>query len=354
MKKVLVTGTAGFIGFHLAKRLLKEGYEVWGLDSINDYYDPYLKYARLAQLGINRESIAYGEGVVSETNARFHFIKLQLEEAAIIKKLMFDERFEAVVNLAAQAGVRYSIDYPHAYTSSNVTGFLNILEGCRHSGVKHLLYASTSSVYGLNERFPLSEHQGTSHPMSLYAATKKANEMMAHSYSHLFQLPTTGLRFFTVYGPWGRPDMALFLFTKAILAGEPVKLFNEGRMVRDFTYVEDIVESIARLVPLPPAKNNSWDGMDPDPATSSDPYRILNIGNSHPVPLMDYVDALEKALGQKAKKELLPMQMGDVPATQADCSLLESITGYRPRVKVQEGVREFVQWYRAYFKTGVV
>lgn len=351
MKKILVTGTAGFIGFHLANRLLSKGYIVCGLDSINDYYDTALKYGRLQQCGLSKADITPGKEVTSKTIPNYSFIQMQLENGAMMNELFSKHQFDVVVNLAAQAGVRYSIQNPHAYVNANVNGFINILEACRHHQVKHLIYASTSSVYGLNKKMPLSEHEHADHPMTLYAATKKANEMMAHSYSHLFDLPTTALRFFTVYGPWGRPDMALFLFAKAILNDEPVQLFNEGKMVRDFTYVEDVAESIARLLDKPPVKGDtSFDPLLPDPAISSAPFRILNIGNSKPVPLMHYVEALEKALGKKAIKEYLPMQLGDVPATHADCSMLESITGYRPQVEVETGIAEFVKWYKEYHK----
>ena len=351
MKKVLVTGTAGFIGFHLARLLLKKGHRVFGLDSINDYYDPQLKYDRLAECGIPRSSVEYGKEVTSDTDKNYSFIQLKLEDGASVNELFKKHEFDCVVNLAAQAGVRYSIEHPHAYVNANVVGFTNILESCRHNQVKHLIYASTSSVYGLNKDLPLIEHRHADHPMTLYAATKKANEMMAHCYSHLFELPTTGLRFFTVYGPWGRPDMALFLFAKAILNNEPIKLFNEGKMVRDFTYVGDVAESISRLIDKPPVNNNeAFDAFHPDPSISSAPFRILNIGNSKPVPLMNYVEALERSLGKKAIKDYLPMQLGDVPATHADCGKLEEITGFRPQIEVEQGIEEFVKWYKQYFK----
>lgn len=354
MKKILVTGTAGFIGFHLANLLLRKGYEVYGLDSINDYYDPALKYARLEQAGIDPASVAAGKEVKSTLYPSYTFTQVHLENKSIIDDIFSKHSFDAVVNLAAQAGVRYSIENPHAYINANINGFINILEACRHKQVKHLIYASTSSVYGLNKTLPLSEHDHADHPMTLYAATKKANEMMAHCYSHLFGLPTTGLRFFTVYGPWGRPDMALFLFAKAIMNDEPIKLFNEGKMVRDFTYVEDVAESISRLLDKPPVNHNhSFDPSHPDPAISSAPFRILNIGNSKPVQLMRYVEALEKTLGKKAIKEYLPMQLGDVPATHADCSELESITGYKPEVEVEQGIAAFVEWYKSYHKVSL-
>ena len=350
MKKILVTGAAGFIGYHTTNRLLQEGYEVVGLDSINDYYDPALKYARLCSVGITNPDLPFSLMQYSKATAAYRFVRLQLEDAGGIARLMEEEQFDAVINLAAQAGVRHSLTYPHVYVQSNINGFLNILEGCRHNKVKHLLYASTSSVYGLNATMPLAESQGTEHPISFYAATKKANEMMAHSYSHLYQVPTTGLRFFTVYGPWGRPDMALFLFAEAMLKGEPIRLFNGGNMVRDFTFVSDIAESITRLLPLAPEQNTNWDAAQPNPSTSSAPYRVVNIGNGRPVPLLHYVEALEKNLSIKADRVLLPMQDGDIQATHADTGLLESLTGYRPQVTVEEGVKKFVDWYKAYFK----
>ncbi len=348
MKHVFITGTAGFIGFSLARKLLQQGYQVTGLDSINNYYDVNLKLARLRETGIPVEAIEEGKAVVN-AEGNYRFIKGNLADRKLVEALFSETHFDAVVNLAAQAGVRHSLTHPFDYTESNVTGFLNILEACRHQQVGHLLYASSSSVYGLNTEMPLSEHQRTDHPMSLYAATKKANEMMAHSYSHLYRLPTTGLRFFTVYGPWGRPDMALFLFTKAMLEGEPIQLFNGGEMIRDFTYVDDIVESISRLIPLPPEVKPKWDSQKPDTASSSAPYRVLNIGNSNPVPLTRYINAIEQELGITARRVSLPMQPGDIPMTHADCSELEQLTQYRPMVNVEEGVKKFVQWYRGFF-----
>ena len=332
--KILVTGAAGFIGFHLAQRLLDEGHVVCGLDIMNDYYDVSLKQARLQQI---------------QSHNQFTFVQIDLADRAAINDLFETWQFDCVVNLAAQAGVRYSIENPHSYIDSNITGFLHILEGCRHHHVGHLIYASSSSVYGLDEDMPFSEGQSTDHPLALYGATKKANEMMAHSYSNLYDLPTTGLRFFTVYGPWGRPDMALFLFTKAILDGKPIPLFNNGQMVRDFTFVHDIVEGITRLVKKPATANEDFDGALPDSGTSSKPYRIFNIGNSQPVPLMDYVSALEEALGIEAIKEFLPMQPGDVAATNADTSRLHEWVGFQPNTSVKDGVAQFVEWYRAYY-----
>lgn len=347
--KVLITGTAGFIGWHLTNELLAAGFEVVGLDVINDYYDINIKYARLAEHGINHGALLYQELQRSNKLSSYSFVKADLADYDFIVEFMIQQKFDFVVNLAAQAGVRYSIDNPRAYTHSNIDGFLSILEGARHSQVKHLIYASTSSVYGLNTQMPLVESMPTEHPMALYAATKKANEMMAHSYSHLFDLPTTGLRFFTVYGPWGRPDMALFLFTDAIQANKPIKVFNHGNMVRDFTYVGDIVKSIRLLLEKPPVRSAKWNANEPDIATSSAPYRVLNIGNSYPVMLNEYIGALEQAIGKKAIREMMGMQPGDVPATHANTTALEAITGFRPSTTIQEGIQVFVDWYKAYF-----
>ena len=333
--RILVTGAAGFIGFHLAQRLLERGDTVVGLDNVNAYYDVSIKEARLARLR--------GHG-------GFEFTRVDLSDRSAMADVFARTKFDAVVNLAAQAGVRYSIENPHAYVDANVTGFMNVLEGARHSKVGHLVYASTSSIYGLNTSLPLDEHQNTDHPVSLYAATKKANEAMAHSYAHLFGLPSTGLRFFTVYGPWGRPDMALFKFTRGILADEPIPVFNEGKMVRDFTYIDDIVEGIVRVMDRPAEPDAKWDAMNPDAATSSAPWRIYNIGNHQRVELMTYIRALESALGKKAKLEMLPMQPGDVLATEADTSELEAATGFKPKTPVEEGIRRFVAWYREYYK----
>jgi UDP-glucuronate 4-epimerase len=346
-KKILVTGTAGFIGFHLAERLIKEGYDVYGLDVINDYYDINLKFARLEQHGIPRLTVDFNQPIQSTKYDNYKFIRLDLADHDTIVNFMVEQKFDYVVNLAAQAGVRYSIDNPRAYTHSNIDGFLSLLEGARYSKVKHLIYASTSSVYGLNTEMPLSEDQKTDRPMALYAATKKANELFAHSYSHLFDLPTTGLRFFTVYGPWGRPDMALFLFAEAMLKDEPINVFNHGKMIRDFTYVDDIVESITRLIPKPlTSRYNLTPSSSNHSVTASNaPAQVFNIGNSAPVQLMAYIEALEKALGKTAKKNFMDIQAGDVPATHADVSKLEEYVSFRPQTTVEEGVQRFVDWY---------
>ena len=332
--KILVTGVAGFIGMHVAERLLAAGHGVVGIDNLNAYYDVRLKEARLQRL---RE------------HAGFEFQKLDLSDDSGMSALFSQTHFARVIHLAAQAGVRYSLENPQAYVRSNLAGFVNVLEGCRHSKVGHLVYASSSSVYGGNTRLPFSEHDNVDHPVSLYAATKKSNELMAHTYSHLFGLPTTGLRFFTVYGPWGRPDMALFLFTQAILAGEPIKIFNYGRMQRDFTYIDDIAEGVVRLLEHPAQPSPAFDPSSPDPATSWAPYRIFNIGNHNPVSLMDYIEAIEACLGQKAQKDFQPMQAGDVAATNADVSELQQAVGFAPHTAVAEGVRRFVDWYRGYY-----
>jgi len=336
---VLVTGAAGFIGFHLSTRLLERGTPVVGYDNVNPYYDPSLKRARLAQL----------ESTARRTGTPFRLIEANLEDRAAVEAAFNSTKPNKVVNLAAQAGVRYSIENPAAYIQANLVGFGHILEGCRHHGIEHLVYASSSSVYGGNTNLPFSEHQGVDHPVSLYAASKKANELMAHTYSHLYGLPATGLRFFTVYGPWGRPDMALFLFTKAILAREPIQVFNNGQMVRDFTFVDDIVESLIRVLDKPATADPCFDPAQPDPATSWSSYRVFNIGNSNPTPLLDYIEAIEQALGIKAEKQFLPMQPGDVPATAADTSALEAWTGFKPNTPVREGVAKFVAWYRGFY-----
>jgi UDP-glucuronate 4-epimerase len=333
--KILVTGSAGFIGSHVAKQLLARGDIVVGLDNLNDYYDVSLKRARL-------------EPLLADKNYSHSYTDLADREA--IELLFRMHKPDRVIHLAAQAGVRYAAENPHIYVASNITGFLHILEGCRHNGIQHLVFASTSSVYGANTEMPFTEHKSTEHPLTLYAASKKANEMMAHSYAHLYGIPCTGLRFFTVYGPWGRPDMALFLFTKAILAGEPVKVFNFGKHSRSFTYVDDIVEGVIRACDRPATADASWNSAKPDPATSNVPYRIYNIGNSQTVPLMRYIEVLEQSLGKKAKLEMLPLQAGDVPDTTADCSDLENVLGYSPRVNVEEGVANFVRWYREFYK----
>ena len=344
-QKILITGTAGFIGFHLASRLIEDGYMVVGLDIVNDYYDINLKYNRLEHHGIKTRDIKEKDFTQSSKYSNYRFLKADIADHDFIVDFMVKEKFDYVVNLAAQAGVRYSIDNPRAYTHSNIDGFLSLLEGARYSKVKHLVYASTSSVYGLNTGMPLSENDPTEHPMAMYAATKKANEMMAHSYSHLFDLPTTGLRFFTVYGPWGRPDMALFLFAKAMLNDKPINVYNYGKMIRDFTYVDDIVESISRLIVKPARPNMSWTGNPPHIPTSSAPYQIFNIGNSSPVKLMDYIEALEKSFGVKAKKNMMDIQPGDVPATHADVKALENYIHFKPKTSIEQGVRNFANWF---------
>jgi UDP-glucuronate 4-epimerase len=334
--KVLVTGTAGFIGSHVAIRLIERGDEVVGIDNLSDYYDVNLKRARLARF---------------QDNSRYTHIHADLADRAAIESAFAKHKPNRVINLAAQAGVRYAATNPHVYVDSNVTGFLHVLEGCRHHGVEHLVFASTSSVYGADTKMPFSEHQSTDHPLTLYAASKKANEMMAHSYAHLYGIPSTGLRFFTVYGPWGRPDMALFLFTKAILAGEPIKVFNSGRHKRSFTYVDDIVEGVVRVLDKPPGKDRAWNGDAPDAASSGvAPYRLYNIGNERSVELLRYIEVLEHCLGRKALMEMLPLQAGDVPDTEADIRALVADMDYRPRVDVEEGVRNFVRWYLQYYK----
>jgi len=347
--KILVTGTAGFIGFHLAQRLLERGDEVVGLDSINDYYDLRLKYGRLAETGIAENAIEYNKLVASSKYESYRFVQMNLEDKDALAALFEQEKFDRVCNLAAQAGVRYSLENPQAYVAANLVGFVNILEGCRQHEVQHLAYASSSSVYGLNETMPFSTSHNVDHPVSLYAASKKSNELMAHCYSHLFDLPTTGLRFFTVYGPWGRPDMALFLFTKAIIEGRPIDVFNHGKMKRDFTYVDDIVEGVLRVIDHAPQGNSGWSGKKPDPSCSTAPYKIYNIGNSSPVLLMDFIEAIEKSLGKTATKNMLPLQPGDVPATWANVSDLEADLGYKPATCIQDGVDRFIRWYREFY-----
>jgi len=330
----LVTGAAGFIGFHLSLQLLKAGKSIIGLDNLNSYYDVNLKQARLKQL---------------QEFAEFQFYRLDLEDRQGMEALFRQNDFAVVVHLAAQAGVRYSLTNPHSYVDSNLTGFVNILEGCRHLKVEHLVFASSSSVYGANTAMPFSVHQNVDHPVSLYAATKKANELMAHTYAHLFGLPCTGLRFFTVYGPWGRPDMALFLFTRAILEGKPIQVFNHGKMRRDFTYIDDIVQGVMRVTERPPEPNSEWRSDAPDPGTSYAPYRIYNIGNNHPVELMEFISVIEEKLGIEAKKEYLPIQSGDVPATYADIDDLSRDFGFRPQTGIREGIGRFIEWYKEYY-----
>ena len=332
--KILVTGAAGFIGMHCAERLLARGDTVIGIDNMNDYYDVSLKQARLDRL---------------LPKAEFTFIEGDIADRAVMEKLFATEQPDHIIHLAAQAGVRYSLENPHAYIDANLQGFMNILEGCRHHKVAHLVYASSSSVYGGNASMPFSEHDNVDHPVSLYAATKKANELMAHTYSHLYDIPTTGLRFFTVYGPWGRPDMALFSFTQSILAGRPIDVYNKGDMVRDFTYIDDIVEGVIRVLDKPATANDGYDARDPDPATAAAPYRLFNIGNGNPTPLMDYIEALETALGMTAEKNMMPMQPGDVMATSADMAELHQWVGFAPNTDVTDGVKKFIDWYTAFY-----
>ena len=334
MNKVLVTGAAGFIGFHLSQQLLARGDEVIGLDNLNNYYDVTLKKDRLAQL---------------QGKSGFSFYNLDLANREGMTQLFAEASFDLVAHMAAQAGVRYSLKNPYAYVDSNLVGFINVLEGCRHSKVKHLVFASSSSVYGANTKIPFSVHDNVDHPLSLYAATKKANELMAHTYSHLYRLPTTGLRFFTVYGPWGRPDMALFLFTKAILAGQPIDVFNAGKMQRDFTYIDDIVEGVIRVLDKIPEPNITWSGDAPDPASSNAPYKIYNIGNNQPIELMRFIEVLEDCLGTKAEKNILPLQAGDVPVTYADVDDLVKEVGFKPSTPIEVGIERFIAWYRSYY-----
>ena len=338
--KILVTGHAGFIGFHTAQQLLRRGDAVVGLDVVNDYYDPTLKEARLQEL----------QRTADQTGSAYHSIRANLADRAAVEQCFAQHRFDRVIHLAAQAGVRYSLENPHAYVESNLIGFTHIIEACRHANTPHLTYASTSSVYGANTQMPFSEHMATVHPLQFYAATKRANELMAHSYSHLFRLPTTGLRFFTVYGPWGRPDMALFQFTKNILEGKPIQVFNNGNHSRDFTYVVDVVEGVIRASDQIATPNPAWDSKNPDPATSNAPWRLFNIGNNSPVNLIEYINAIEQVLGKQAIKELLPLQPGDVPDTYADASRLQQAVGYKPATPVTQGVAAFIDWYREYYK----
>ncbi len=334
-RKILVTGAAGFIGFHLCRRLLNAGHQVIGLDNLNEYYDVRLKLDRLKEI---------------ESNLNFHFVKIDLSDRRNLSVLFAEQGFDMVVNLAAQAGVRYSLINPYAYAETNLLGFLNILEGCRHHQVKHLVFASSSSVYGANTRMPFSVHDNVDHPVSLYAATKKANELMAHTYASLYQLPCTGLRLFTVYGPWGRPDMALFIFTRAILEGKPIEVYNYGKMQRDFTYIDDIIEGVARIMDKIPEPNPQWNGRQPDTATSYAPYRLYNIGNNHPVELLYFIEILEDCLGKKAIKNLMPLQPGDVPATFADVEDLTRDAGFKPATSIENGIKYFVEWYKDYYK----
>lgn len=354
--KILITGAAGFIGAFVVEKLVSEGHSLVGLDNINEYYDKDLKLNRLNQCGIILKNYSdefpwYRFIKSRKWPDQYRFIRMNLEDTKAMQMLFANENFDVVVNLAAQAGVRYSITNPHAYIESNIDGFINVLEGCRDNKVKHLVYASSSSVYGLNGNVPFSEHDGIAHPVSLYAATKKSNELMAHAYSKLYNIPTTGLRFFTVYGPWGRPDMSPFLFMDAILHDREIKVFNNGDMLRDFTYIDDIVEGIVRIIDVVPEGNKDWDEKNPDPATSPAPYRIYNIGNSHPTKLMDYIKCIEKAIGREAKKEFLPMQQGDVYQTYADSSALAEATGFKPNTPLQEGIDKTVAWFKEYYKT---
>jgi UDP-glucuronate 4-epimerase len=335
LRLILVTGAAGFIGYHVARKLLERGEQVIGVDNLNDYYEPSLKEARLAQL---------------RPFDTFTFVRLNVADRGGMEELFAKWKPRRVVHLAAQAGVRYSLQNPHVYAESNLVGFLNILEGCRHHGIEHLVFASTSSVYGANTRQPFSEHHNVDHPITLYAATKKANELMAHTYAHLYRVPVTGLRFFTVYGPWGRPDMAIFRFTRGIFAGESIPVYNEGRMIRDFTFIDDVAEGVVRTLDRPAAADPNWNADDPDPATSNAPYRIFNIGNNQPVPLLDFITAIERSIGRPAKLDLLPIQPGDVPSTMADVTELEAAVGFRPRTSVEDGVAKFVEWFVDYYQ----
>jgi UDP-glucuronate 4-epimerase len=347
--KILITGTAGFIGFHLAKKLLDRGDEVIGVDNINDYYDKSIKYGRLKETGIEKDLIKYNKVIISNKYPNYKFIKINLEDRENLFEIFKKEKPDAVCNLAAQAGVRYSIENPYAYIDSNINGFINILEACRHNGVKNLSYASSSSVYGLNETLPFSTSDNIDHPISLYAATKKSNELMAHTYSHLYNISTTGLRFFTVYGPWGRPDMALFKFAKNIIENKPIDVYNYGEMLRDFTYVDDIVEGISRVIDNPAKSNNKWNAKNPDSATSKAPYKVYNIGNGSPVKLMDFIEAIENKLDKKAEKNMMPLQDGDVPQTFANTTNLEKDLGYKPQTDIKYGIDKFIDWYQVYY-----
>jgi UDP-glucuronate 4-epimerase len=347
--KILVTGAAGFIGFYVTQTLLERGDEVIGLDNINDYYEVTLKYNRLDTCGIKKESINYGKPVLSKKFNGYQFYQLNLEDRDAVLSLFKEHKFDRVCHLAAQAGVRYSITHPFAYINSNIVGFLSILEGCRHHAVQHLVFASSSSIYGLNKVQPFSVRHNVDHPVSLYAASKKSNELMAHTYSYLYKLPVTGLRFFTVYGPWGRPDMAYFLFTKAIFEGNPINVFNYGNMKRDNTYIDDVVQGVIHVIDKAPEGNASWDEMNPDPASSPAPYKVYNIGNNNPVKLIDFIQTIEAACGKEAKKNLVPMQPGDIYSTYADVSDLEKDFGYKPDTPISTGITRFVQWYKSYY-----
>lgn len=347
--KILITGTAGFIGFHLARRLVQKGFEVVGLDNINNYYDVNLKYERLNESGIVKEEIVYNKLVKSRRLPRYQFIQLNLEDEKNLELLFKKENFDCVCNLAAQAGIRYSILNPKTYIQGNIVGFYNILECCRTYRIKHLVYASSSSVYGLNETMPLKTSQGTNHPISLYAASKKSNELMAHTYSHLFNIPTTGVRFFTVYGPWGRPDMAYFLFTKAILEKDSIKVYNHGNMLRDFTYIDDIIRGLELIISQPPSGNENWDGMNPNPSNSKAPYKLYNLGNSKPIKLLDFIEAIERELKVKANKQYLDLQPGDVLATYADVSDLVKDFDFKPKTALSYGIQQFTSWYIKFF-----
>jgi UDP-glucuronate 4-epimerase len=349
-KTVLITGAAGFIGFFLCQKLLERGDKIIGIDNLNDYYDPNLKYARLKELGVEKKSISDNIPCKSLTNDRFSFVKMDISDIERMNDLFEIYHFDVVCNLAAQAGVRYSIENPMAYINSNIIGFTNVLQECRKHNIGHLVYASSSSVYGLNKNVPFSTKDTVAHPVSLYAASKKSNELMAHTYSHLFNIPTTGLRFFTVYGPWGRPDMAYFLFTKAILNNEPIKVFNEGKMERDFTFIDDIVEGIVRVIDNPPSGNPDWNPKSPEADSSTAPYKIYNIGNNAPVNLMEFITTIEKAIGKEAVKKMLPMQPGDVEITFADIQTLIDDLGYQPKTTVKDGISEFIKWYKNYYK----
>ena len=346
--KILVTGSAGFIGFHFVNRLVADNHDVVGLDSINEYYDVNLKYARLKEAGIQTEEIVYNRLINSTKYRGYRFIQLQLEDEENLLSLFANEKFDSVCNLAAQAGVRYSLKNPKAYINSNIVGFLNILEGCRHYKISHLVYASSSSVYGLNEKMPFSVNDNVDHPVSLYAASKKSNELMAHAYSHLYGLPTTGLRFFTVYGPWGRPDMALYIFTRAILEDRPIEVYNNGLMERDFTYIDDIIEGMYRIIKSCPEPNKNWSGINPDPSSSRAPYKIYNIGNNSPVRLLDFIEAIENVTGKKAIKKMMPIQPGDVEKTWADVNALAKDFSYKPSTSVASGITNFVFWFKDY------